>query len=837
MLNKPEILAPAGSMEALHAAVNAGADAVYLGGSLFSARAFASNFDTTELLKAIDYCHIHNIRLYMAVNTLLKDTEISGLYDYVLPFYREGVDGIIVQDMGVAGVLSRCFPDLPLHGSTQLSVSSEYGATLLKDMGFTRFVPARELSLREIKDIRSAVDIEIETFVHGAMCFAYSGKCLFSSFAGGRSGNRGRCAGPCRKQYSVESGKSDYALSMKDMCTLSILPELIDTGIDSFKIEGRMKKPEYVAATANAYRNIRDLYLSGNLHKKDIERENDRLLDIYNRGGFISGYYHIHNGNEMLSLDRPNHTGVEVGTVAGVNAPEVDITLKADVNKGDVLEIRTPSGNIELTLNVTGAAGKNISIKGKELKHIKRGQRVFRTRNNVLIDQINKELINKDKTVSAGCYFYGEVGAPFTVSLSIPEYDIYVDVTGDIVQPANNKPVTAKQLKERLGKTGNTGFVFNDIDGYVSDNAFLPVSVINDVRRRGIELLEKELVKRFMREQIPGQTDDHVEQTDGYVEQENFRLASIKHEEIRLSDMEQEKNGLHDIKLEKIELSGGKRYVYVRTLEQLKAVAAADFNGVIFVDHGIVQTAVKFINELSGKDLSGKGLSKDELSEDRLELGLALPEVLRQEKLKVMEELDRYMDSFLYVLVRNMDEILYVKKHYLNKKIILDSSIYCYNNEAVVYYRTMIPEFMIVSSAELTLSELKGINAPVIYKEYGHDKLMITAQCVNKCHQGGECFKEKVDHLRDELGNDFYAVNHCDHCYNIIYNGRPAYIADLLSEKTPGNQAGELAEFTVEDGRETLRLCNALGFAGESPDQEYFRDLKYTRGHFVRGID
>ena len=213
MLNKPEILAPAGSMEALHAAVNAGADAVYLGGSLFSARAFASNFDTTELLKAIDYCHIHNIKLYMAVNTLLKNTEISGLYDYILPFYREGVDGIIVQDMGVAGVLGRCFPDLPLHGSTQLSVSSEYGATLLKDMGFTRFVPSRELSLREIKDIRSAVDIEIETFVHGAMCFAYSGKCLFSSFAGGRSGNRGRCAGPCRKQYSVEGEKADYALA------------------------------------------------------------------------------------------------------------------------------------------------------------------------------------------------------------------------------------------------------------------------------------------------------------------------------------------------------------------------------------------------------------------------------------------------------------------------------------------------------------------------------------------------------------------------------------------------------------------------------------------------
>ena len=257
----------------------------------------------------------------------------------------------------------------------------------------------------------------------------------------------------------------------------------------------------------------------------------------------------------------------------------------------------------------------------------------------------------------------------------------------------------------------------------------------------------------------------------------------------------------------------------------------------IFVDHGIVPVAVRFMNGLSEKELSENGLSEDEPAENKTELGIALPEVLRQDKLKAMEELDRYMDSFAYVLVRNMDEILYVKKHYLNKKIILDSSIYCYNNEAVDYYRMVMPEFMIVSSAELTLSELNGINAPVIYKEYGHDKLMITAQCMNKCHRGGECFKEKLIPLRDELGNDFYAVNHCDYCYNIIYNGRPAYIADLLSEKTPGNQAGELAEFTVEDGRETLRLCNALGFTGEGPDQEFFRDLKYTRGHFVRGID
>ena len=312
---RPEILAPAGTPAALLAAIRAGADAIYLGGSLFSARAFAGNFNQEELLKAIEDCHLFDVKLYMTVNTLMKEKEMSGLVSYMKPFYQAGLDGVIVQDVGCAKVLQEAFPDLALHASTQMSISSAYGAALLKAQGFKRVVPARELSLAELKEIKEESGIEIETFVHGAMCFSYSGKCLLSSFAGGRSGNRGRCAQPCRKCYDLlDVGAQEYAMSMKDMCTLRILPDLIEAGIDSFKIEGRMKNPVYVASTVNAYKKARDYYLEsvagGTFDRKKyedfirpLEKE---LADIYNRGGFSEGYYYTEKGPEMMANERAN---------------------------------------------------------------------------------------------------------------------------------------------------------------------------------------------------------------------------------------------------------------------------------------------------------------------------------------------------------------------------------------------------------------------------------------------------------------------------------------------------------------------------------------------------
>lgn len=263
-----EILAPAGSLESMKAAVAAGADAVYIGGSRFGARAYADNPEEDRLLEAIDYAHLHGCRLYMTVNTLMKETELADLYAFLEPYYMRGVDAVIVQDMGAFALIRERFPDLPVHASTQMTITGVYGARLLKELGAERVVTARELSLEEIAGIHREVDVEIESFVHGALCYCYSGQCLFSSLIGGRSGNRGRCAQTCRLPYDVKrdgktlNGKdSRYVLSLKDLCTLDLIPDMIEAGIYSMKIEGRMKSPRYTAGVVEIYRRYTNLYL------------------------------------------------------------------------------------------------------------------------------------------------------------------------------------------------------------------------------------------------------------------------------------------------------------------------------------------------------------------------------------------------------------------------------------------------------------------------------------------------------------------------------------------------------------------------------------------------
>ena len=315
MRHQTELLAPAGSLESLRAAVNAGADAVYIGGSRFGARAYADNPEEKELCEGIRFAHLHGCDLYLTVNTLLKENELEELGAYLKPYYESGLDGVIVQDLGVFSYLREAFPDLPLHASTQMTVLGADGAALLKEQGAARVVTARELSLEEIRRIHDTVDIEIESFVHGALCYCYSGQCLFSSMLGGRSGNRGRCAQPCRLPYQWKDGrrvlnspKESYLLSPKDMCTIEILPELLEAGVCSLKIEGRMKRPEYTAGVVRVYRKYLDRYLEAGKDGWQVERQDyAELLALYNRGGFSRGYYQVHNGRVLMSLTRPGH--------------------------------------------------------------------------------------------------------------------------------------------------------------------------------------------------------------------------------------------------------------------------------------------------------------------------------------------------------------------------------------------------------------------------------------------------------------------------------------------------------------------------------------------------
>lgn len=342
-MKKVELLAPAGNYEALTGAVKAGADAVYLGGELFGARAYADNFTQEEICTGIRFAHAFNRKIYLTVNTLVKEKEFDSLYYFLLPFYEAGLDGVIIQDFGVFKFIKEYFPGLALHISTQMTVTGVRGARLLKEEGAARVVPARELSIEEMESIRKEAEIEVEAFIHGAMCYCYSGQCLFSSILGPRSGNRGRCAQPCRLPYRLDGGKEKYLLSMKDMCTLNMLPQLMEAGIDSFKIEGRMKKPEYAAGVTAIYRKYIDLYYQ-NPKAYEVDRKDMEFLQsLYIRSGMGEGYCHTYNGKTMITLDSPAYSGSDEALLKKIKSDYLEQLPVLSVSAGVVLKKHEPA--------------------------------------------------------------------------------------------------------------------------------------------------------------------------------------------------------------------------------------------------------------------------------------------------------------------------------------------------------------------------------------------------------------------------------------------------------------------------------------------------------------
>lgn len=351
-MNKVELLAPVGSFKGLLAVINAGADAVYLASDRFGARAYAENFNEETVLEAIDIAHLFGVKVYLTLNTLVKEKEMNLIIPFLEPMVSHGLDGVIVQDVGVMTLICDAFPQLLIHASTQMSVTGPSACNVLKKYNVSRVVPARELSLDEIKEIKQLSGLEMETFIHGAMCYSYSGMCLFSSILGGRSGNRGRCAQPCRLPYSLDSSKKEqYPLSMKDMCTLAILPELIEAGIDSFKIEGRMKKPVYAAGVTAVYRKYIDMYYQDRAIRV-ASSDNDILRSLYIRSEICEGYYHKHNGKDMITLSSPSYNGSSEDLISEIEEKyvnkkpvlPVDCSLKFMV--GEPISLSYSKGNV-----------------------------------------------------------------------------------------------------------------------------------------------------------------------------------------------------------------------------------------------------------------------------------------------------------------------------------------------------------------------------------------------------------------------------------------------------------------------------------------------------------
>ncbi|MEG1914632.1 MAG: U32 family peptidase [Acidaminococcaceae bacterium] len=510
-----ELLAPAGSWEALEAAVNAGANAVYFGGKAFGARQFADNFDQEEITRAVTFAHLRRVRLYVTVNTLVDDSEMDELVDYLIFLSNVGIDGIIVQDMGVVEVARKVVPDLPLHASTQMTITNSAGVEFARQAGMNRVVLARECSLAEIKEICAQTAAEIEIFIHGALCVCYSGQCLMSSLIGGRSGNRGRCAQPCRLPYSLvnEEGTDmlggaeagQYLLSPRDLNTLEILPEIIAAGVTSLKIEGRMKRPEYVAVVVDAYRRALDGYEAGDYELPVSDKLN--IEQIFNRD-FTTAYLEKRPGRELMSDRRPNNRGVLIGRVVKLERTtnQATIKLERELHLDDGLEFWVTVGGR------VGATVKNMICKGQVVTSaqpgelveievpygIKLNDRVFRTFDQKLMTYAQqfygpdaKKRLPVDVVVTA------KLGQPLEVTMTDEEGNSGYGSTKFIVEEARKHALTEETVRKQVDRLGTSEYCLGALVLACDENVMVPMSELNEARRLATEALNKARIESF----------------------------------------------------------------------------------------------------------------------------------------------------------------------------------------------------------------------------------------------------------------------------------------------------------------------------------------------------
>lgn len=804
MKKNVEILAPGGSIEGIRAALNCGADAVYTGGQMFGARAYASNLDEDSLIQMIKEVHYRGKKLYLTVNTLLKDQEIDEkLIPYLEPYYKAGLDAVLIQDQGAWDKIHDAFPDLPLHVSTQMNMVSPEYAAYMKAKGAERIVPARELSLAELCKIKDQVDIEIETFVHGALCYCYSGQCLMSSMIGGRSGNRGRCAQPCRLPYSFKSeGKlvnkelGQYLLSPKDICTLKILPDLIDADIDSFKIEGRMKKPEYAAYVSYIYRKYADLYAQVGRDGYQVDPEDLKdLSDLYNRGGFSEGYYHIHNSQVMMSPKRPNHYGTPAAKVVKIEKNRYMLEAIEDLYPQDVLEffeLSEDKRKADWTLKSALPTGERLWVSHPYFKGLKEGMICNRTRNDHLLNSIKEmESQNHCKHKLQG---YISIIEDQPVQLTVLCDDLSVQVVSEQkVQKAEKRAIEEKDVIKQLSKTGDTPFVFESLEVILDQGVFVPMTVFNQLRRQAVEDIMAAIDACYGR--------------------------GIK--ETCSDDLK-----LHDLKCTSDEQQEQKFSVLVTTEEQLKMALAEPWVSLIYVDD---QLALSM-------DLE----KQPEFDHKEKQLYLALPHVMRQDEQDTHTGLIDKLKCFDGFLVRSLDGLLWIRK-YSNQPVVADAPIYTWNRyakQSIVNFgaaRLTVPEEL--NENELKLRGCDGDEMII----YGRRPLMISTQCLLKTE--GQCLKahgklKAPYHLVDRKRMEMPVVPRCRYCYNLIYNSQ---VTDLISEASKIAQLGVnwlRIEFTDETEFEVSHVFSKIK---QSYYGEHYKDQAspygITRGHFKRGVE
>ena len=492
-MKKVELLSPAGNMECLISAVQNGADAVYIGGKKFGARAFANNFDYNELIEAIKYCHLYGVKIYVTVNTICYEEEVEDALEFIEFLYTNHVDALIMQDLGLISIVREKFPNLEIHGSTQMHNHNDAGLTYLKELGIKRVVLDREMSLKEINDLNT--DIEKEVFIHGALCVSYSGCCLFSAMHGGRSGNRGECVGACRLPYKLfENGKEiitsgKYLLSTKSLCTINNIDKLIDSGISSFKIEGRMKSKEYVGYITRLYREKIDEYYLKNNYIVD-EKEIENIKKLYNRE-LSNGYLFDNYGNGIINIKTSNHIGILLGYVNKIDNKKIYIKLVNDINQEDGIRFDDEKGMIvnklynEKGLLVNHLNKGDILILDNKID-LKNAKIVRKTIDSKLCEEINKY---KERKIPISINFEAIIDKPLNIIVN--DGINTVSLLGSTVEKANNSPTSLERVKEQLEKLGNTVFYSIDTKIEMDDNVFIPIKEINELRREALDNLKE----------------------------------------------------------------------------------------------------------------------------------------------------------------------------------------------------------------------------------------------------------------------------------------------------------------------------------------------------------
>ncbi|NJD51730.1 MAG: U32 family peptidase [Candidatus Methanoperedens sp.] len=787
-MHKPELLAPVGSKEALIAAIGNGADAVYFGGTLFSARQFAYNFTNEELEWAIDYAHIRGVRAYVTVNTLVKDTELEKAGEYLHFLCNAGADAVIVQDIGILRLLREQLPALPVHASTQMTIHNIEGAKFLQEMGVKRIVLAREMSLDEISRIKSQSSIEIETFIHGALCFSYSGQCLLSSMIGGRSGNRGYCAQPCRKKYRIGEVEG-YLLSPRDLNMSEHIGALMDAGIDSFKIEGRMKRPEYVAGVVRVYRKLIDRYPAAPADFRVTKDEKHTLLQLFNRE-FTTGYFFGNPAGKLMSRKYPHNRGTMLGKTVDYDARTklVSIDIRAPLRIGDGIGI----GNWETGITVRNIyIGNKIATEAATGSTVKIPLDIEVTENEVVYKTFDSKLMasleRNARKIPIKMSFKAKIGE--LPGLLIDDGENKVSMNGNIVNPAKTTPVSKSSIAEQLIKLGNTIFEAKEVDFELDKNIFIPISELNSIRRSAIEELTKIRARKWKKE--CGELKISFEQRKFEIKP---RLA------VNMSSVD----------CLEAAVDGGADVIYIGN----ESFAKEKYYEAIQYAH---TKGVKYI------------ISTPRIVKDLKEL-----DILDTQSNPDIKDPVEIADGFL---VANLGVLQHLRTNFANKPIVIDYPLNIFNRQALDYFLNFSQR--VTLSPELTLNEIRELaqSGPAECIVHGFFPLMVSEHdLTGSLFPGG---KTGDIFLKDEKGFKFPVITDTHKRTNIM-NSRElcllGYVPDIIKAGVSCLRI-EAGTYDAETtGKITKEYREAIDDAVCGRQNEKRCQGEHTTGHYFRGV-